>query len=169
MVVSESGDLRPSPYVTVREDVRDSQGCSHALLRTLSKQTPASGSYFLQVGYEPVCLKSRTLRTEQRLPLARQSRTLVLRAGYPVARTLFRPKHRWIRISSSDSTSSEEIFTQPSRRRERTLTCDFVIILEPFVLYLRVTCVLLVISFLHLSSACRIHHGRQSRPNPTRI
>ena len=67
--------------VTVREDVRDSQGCSHALLRTLSKQTPASGSYFLQVGYEPVCLKSRSLRTEQRLPLARQSQTLVLRAG----------------------------------------------------------------------------------------
>ena len=122
----------PFTYVTVREDVRDSQGCSHALLRTLLKQTPASGSYFLQVGYEPVCLKSRTLRTEQCLPLARQSRTLVLRAGYPVARTLFRPKHRWIRISSSDSTSSEEVFTQPSRRRERTLTCDFVIILKTF-------------------------------------
>ena len=115
--------------------MRDSQGCSHALLRTLSKQTPASGSYFLQVGYEPACLKSRTLHMEQLLLLARQSRTLVHRAGYPVARTLFRPKHRWIQISSSDSTSSEEVFTQPSRRRQRTLTCDFVIILEPFVLY----------------------------------
>ena len=63
--------------------MRDSQGCSHALLRTLSKQTPASGSYFLQVGYEPVCLKSRTLRTEQRHPLARQSRTHPLVPDHP--------------------------------------------------------------------------------------